>query len=106
MGSVPISCKTSFKMISWSKPSFGISLTGCHIASLASSMPVTEGKLSQRPVFTGRCDNLPSVTGMDDASEAIWHPVNEIPKLGFDHEIILKDVLHEMGTDPINHRFH
>jgi len=57
-------------------------------------------------VFTGRCDNLPSVTGMDDASEAIWHPVNEIPKLGFDHEIILKDVLHEMGTDPINHRFH
>ena len=50
-------------------------------------------------VFTGRCDGLPSVTGMDDASEAKWHPINEIPKLGFDHGIILKDVLQEKGTD-------
>jgi 8-oxo-dGTP diphosphatase len=53
-------------------------------------------------VFTGRCDNLPAVTGMDDASEAKWHPVNAIPKLGFDHDIILKDVLQEMVTDHIN----
>jgi len=44
-------------------------------------------------VFTGRCDGLPEVTGMDDASEAKWHPVDEIPMLGFDHDIILKDVL-------------
>ena len=44
-------------------------------------------------VFTGRFDNLPKVTGMDDASEAKWHPVNDIPKLGFDHDIILKDVM-------------
>jgi len=53
-------------------------------------------------VFTGRSNNLPAVTGMDDASEAKWHPVNDIPKLGFDHEIILKDVLKKMDFDPIN----
>jgi len=57
-------------------------------------------------VFTGRCDNLPVVTGMDDASEAKWHPVNDIPKLGFDHDIILKDVLQENETAPINLRPH
>ena len=53
-------------------------------------------------VFTGRSDNLPAVTGMDDASEAAWHPVDDIPKLGFDHDIILKDILNVMGTEPIN----
>jgi len=53
-------------------------------------------------VFTGRCDNLPEVTGMDDASEAKWHPVDDIPKLGFDHDIILKDILKLMGTSTMN----
>ena len=53
-------------------------------------------------VFIGRSDNLPTVTGMDDASEAKWHPIDEIPKLGFDHDIILKDVLQKMDTDLIN----
>jgi 8-oxo-dGTP diphosphatase len=53
-------------------------------------------------VYTGRCNDLPAVTGMDDASEAKWHPVNDIPKLGFDHDIILKDVLKEIETGSIN----
>ena len=53
-------------------------------------------------VYTGRCDDLPKVTGMDDASEAAWHPVDDIPKLGFDHDIILNDVLQKKGTGPIN----
>jgi 8-oxo-dGTP diphosphatase len=53
-------------------------------------------------VFTGHSDNLPSVTGMDDASEAKWHPINDIPKLGFDHDIILIDVLQNIGTRPLN----
>ena len=57
-------------------------------------------------VFTGRSDNLPAVTGMDDASEAKWHPVDDIPKLGFDHVVILKDVLQENETDPNNLRSH
>jgi hypothetical protein len=39
---------------------------------------------------------------MDDASEAKWHPIDNIPKLGFDHDIILKDVLKQMGTNLIN----
>ena len=46
-------------------------------------------------VFTGRCDGLPEVKGMDDASEAKWHPVGNIPPLGFDHNVILKDALKE-----------
>jgi 8-oxo-dGTP diphosphatase len=52
-------------------------------------------------VFTGRSDSLPQVTGMDDASEAKWHPINDIPKLGFDHDIILEDILQNKGTDLI-----
>ena len=52
-------------------------------------------------LFTGRYDGIPEVTGMDDASEAKWHPVDDIPRLGFDHDIILKDVLQEIGTDLI-----
>lgn len=42
-------------------------------------------------VFTGVCDGLPEVRGMDDAHEAAWHPVKAVPKLGFDHDVILKD---------------
>ena len=52
--------------------------------------------------FTGRCDSLPEVTGMDDATEAKWHTVDEIPKLGFDHDVILKDILKKMGAKPTN----
>jgi len=33
------------------------------------------------------------VTGGDDASAAAWVPVHQIPKLAFDHELILKDLL-------------
>ncbi len=43
--------------------------------------------------FTGKCEGLPAVTGMDDAREAAWHPVEALPALGFDHDQILHDVL-------------
>ena len=43
--------------------------------------------------FIGVCEGLPAVTGMDDAREAAWHPVDSIPTLGFDHALILNDAL-------------
>ncbi|NWJ52812.1 MAG: NUDIX hydrolase [Bacteroidetes bacterium] len=43
--------------------------------------------------FIGVCEGLPAVTGMDDAREAAWHPVEAIPSLGFDHKLILNDAL-------------
>lgn len=43
--------------------------------------------------FVGVCESLPAVTGMDDAREAAWHPVEAIPALGFDHDRILHDAL-------------
>jgi 8-oxo-dGTP diphosphatase len=44
-------------------------------------------------VYVGICEVLTEVKGMDDAREAAWHPVDAIPKLGFDHEMILRDAL-------------
>ena len=58
--------------------------------------------LNKMGIKGGQSPLIPEVIGMDDASEAKWHPINDIPKLGFDHDLILKDVLQEMGTDPIN----
>lgn len=43
--------------------------------------------------FIGVCDGLPEVTGMDDARDAAWHPIDAIPQLGFDHDLIMKDAL-------------
>lgn len=31
--------------------------------------------------------------GGDDAEKAAWYPVNKLPKLGFDHGEIIKDLL-------------
>lgn len=45
--------------------------------------------------FIGVCDGLPKVTGMDDARDAAWHPIDAVPQLGFDHDDIMKDALKE-----------
>jgi len=44
-------------------------------------------------VYMGICEALYEVVGMDDARKAEWHPVDAIPKLGFDHDTIMKDAL-------------
>ena len=45
-------------------------------------------------VFYGFTDTKNSaVAGGDDASQADWFPVNQIPDLAFDHETILKDLI-------------
>lgn len=36
---------------------------------------------------------LQKVKGGDDAADARWFPVNEVPQLAFDHDLILRDAL-------------
>jgi len=37
------------------------------------------------------------VKGGDDAAEAAWIPVPDIPRLAFDHEVIVRDALMAAG---------
>ena len=36
---------------------------------------------------------LPAVKGSDDAAKAKWIPIEKLPKLAFDHETIMSDLL-------------
>jgi len=38
------------------------------------------------------------LTAGDDAAEAKWFPLNEVPKLCTDHNLILEDALKRLGT--------
>lgn len=40
---------------------------------------------------------MPEAKAADDAADAQWWPLNELPKLAFDHEIILKDAMKMLG---------
>ena len=40
-----------------------------------------------------------NVIGGDDADKAAWFPVNALPPLAFDHEMILKDALERLKRD-------
>ncbi len=42
---------------------------------------------------TLKLDKLPRVTGMDDAKQAKWWPIIDLPKLAFDHDLIMTDLL-------------
>ncbi len=45
-------------------------------------------------VFTGTLqDTGQTVKGSDDAAEAAWFMVNELPPLAFDHSMIIKELL-------------
>ena len=44
-------------------------------------------------IFIG---NSNEIKAGDDAASAKWFPVNKLPLVGFDHEIILKDILLEV----------
>lgn len=57
---------------------------------------------------------LQEVKGGDDAAEAQWFPVNEVPQLAFDHDVILRDALsrlrerihfHPIGHDLLPEKF-
>ncbi len=38
-------------------------------------------------------NELPQVTGMDDAKQAKWWPIDSLPQLAFDHELIMSELL-------------
>lgn len=42
-------------------------------------------------VFWVELNEMPAVKGSDDASRADWFPVNHLPELAFDHQLILED---------------
>lgn len=44
-----------------------------------------------------QCEELPKVEGADDALTAKWFPCDQLPKLAFDHEKILKDLANDRG---------
>ena len=43
--------------------------------------------------FWGAADKREEVQGSDDASEAAWHPVADLPRLAFDHRKIIQAAL-------------
>lgn len=43
--------------------------------------------------FTGEVENETQVAGADDAAKARWWPLDNLPKLAFDHSDILSEVL-------------
>lgn len=49
-------------------------------------------------VYTGtmELDLLPIVKGADDAKLAKWIPVNQLPPLAFDHDLIMSDLLKQL----------
>lgn len=44
-----------------------------------------------------RLGDAPGVEGRDDAAEAAWWPLAEIPPLAFDHDRVLRDSLDVLG---------
>ena len=38
-------------------------------------------------------EELPAVVGMDDAKQAKWWPIDNLPKLAFDHDLIMSELL-------------
>ncbi len=47
-------------------------------------------------VFYGITDKLHEVKGMDDAAEAKWFPVEDLPPLAFDHAKIVEDAVEKI----------
>jgi 8-oxo-dGTP diphosphatase len=52
-------------------------------------------------VFTGICDSIIPVQGMDDAADARWYSIDDLPQLGFDHSKIINEVIASFRKDGI-----
>jgi 8-oxo-dGTP diphosphatase len=44
-------------------------------------------------VYVARLQDEPEVLGADDASDARWFAVDDLPALAFDHDLIVKDAI-------------
>ena len=49
-------------------------------------------------VYTGELhlNQLPQVIGMDDAKQAKWWPIDQLPSLAFDHDLIMSELLEDV----------
>ncbi|WP_372754739.1 NUDIX domain-containing protein [Labilibaculum sp.] len=48
-------------------------------------------------VFKGKMqvDELPLVKGDDDAAQAVWQAIDQLPPLAFDHDLIMQEILNQ-----------
>ena len=52
-------------------------------------------------VFYGSSENPGTIAGGDDASDAAWFPVSELPELAFDHREIITEFLLAVGLSQV-----
>lgn len=48
-------------------------------------------------VYLAQLDDEPLAKGADDAQDARWFPVDSLPRLAFDHTVIVADALERLG---------
>lgn len=51
-------------------------------------------------LFAVGLEDACEVAGGDDAAEARWHPIDELPPLAFDHDRLVADALASFGVTP------
>ena len=68
----------------------GIVLTGMQLVGIYSDVERDPRGRVVTAAYTAMT-TMPEATAADDAAAAQWWPLNALPKLAFDHEIILRD---------------
>jgi 8-oxo-dGTP diphosphatase len=51
-------------------------------------------------VFVMRADEELEASGADDAADARWFPLDALPELAFDHEVVIEDAVSFAAPDP------
>ena len=74
----------------------GIVLTGMQLVGIYSDVERDPRGRVVTAAYTAMT-TMPEATTADDAAAAQWWPLNALPKLAFDHEIILRDAKRVMN---------
>ena len=74
----------------------GIVLTGMQLVGIYSDVERDPRGRVVTAAYTAMT-TMPEATAADDAAAAQWWPLNALPKLAFDHEIILRDAKRVMN---------
>ena len=74
----------------------GIVLTGMQLVGIYSVVERDPRGRVITAAYTAMT-TMPEATAADDAADAQWWPLNALPKLAFDHEIILRDAKRVMN---------